>query len=487
MKANRKKNIFLFLGILFFHFGFASSKNPPIQQQKKVGDTIVAPIVDTPFNVVISSVRIVGNKKTNKAIILRELPFKTGEAFTVTAKEMSDILTNARQLIYNTNLFSAVSVALTSNDSTQIELLITVTERLYFYPVPQFRLIDRNFNEWWKTFDRDPERTIYGLRIFHNNVSGNADRLSIGVMNGYLKSISLGYGIPYINKKQTIGISASVFYTENREFTYASSNINRLLLYRTPNFERKQFVASGGLILRKGLYTKQLFQLHYSNIVLPDSFALKNPGYLNTTEKNIAFADVNYTFQYIKVDNINYPQRGKIITASLFNRGLGLSSKLAMTSFDFSLREYMQQKQFNFALQVFAKCKLPFKQPYFNQRMLGYNDLYLRGLEYYVVDGVVAGLSKFTVSTKILHTNIPMPFRFKSISRVPLSIFMKSYGDLGYVQQAVDYHSNLNNRLLYSGGLGFDLLSLYDMQLGIEYSINQLGERGLFLHTKAFF
>jgi hypothetical protein len=40
---------------------------------------------------------------------------------------------------------------------------------------------------------------------------------------------------------------------------------------------------------------------------------------------------------------------------------------------------------------------------------------------------------------------------------------------------------------LYSGGLGFDLLSLYDMQLGIEYSINQLGERGLFLHTRAFF
>jgi outer membrane protein assembly factor BamA len=487
MKAQRIKKNLLLLGILFFQYGFASSKIPSLYLQKKVGDTIVTPIVDTPFNIVISSVRIVGNKKTNKAIILRELPFKEGQQLYVTVKEMSDILTNARQLIYNTNLFSAVSVGLISNDSTQIVLLITVTERLFFYPVPQFRLIDRNFNEWWKTFDRDPERTIYGLRIFHNNVSGNADRLSIGVMNGYLKSISLGYGIPYINKKQTIGISASAFYAENREFTYASSNNNKLLLYRTPSFERKQFVVSGGLTLRKGLFTKQLFQLHYSNIVLPDSFALKNPGYLNTTEKKIAFADVNYTFQYIKVDNINYPQRGKIFVASLFNRGLGLSSKVAMTSFDFTLKQYMQHKRINFALQVFAKCKLPFKQPYFNQRMLGYNDLYLRGLEYYVVDGVVAGLSKFTVSTKILQTNVPLPFRVKNISRIPLSIFMKTYGDLGYVQPAANYYSNLNNRLLYSGGLGFDLLSLYDMQLGIEYSINQLGERGLFLHTRAFF
>ena len=487
MKANRIRKIFLLIGTLFFQIGFASSKEPSLYLQKNGRDTIVEPIVDTPFNVVISAVRIVGNKKTNKAIILRELPFKTGEKLNVTAKEMSDILTNARQLIYNTNLFSAVSVVLTSNDSSQIVVLITVTERLYFYPVPQFRLIDRNFNEWWKTFDRDPERTIYGLRVFNNNVSGNADRLSIGIMNGYLKSISLGYGIPYINKKQTKGISASAFYTENQEFTYASSRSNRLLLYRTPNFERKQFVASGGLIVRKGLFSRQLFQLHYSNIVLPDSFALKNPGYLNTTEKRVAFADVSYTYQYIKVDNINYPQKGKIFTASLFNRGLGLSSKVAMTTLDFTLREFIQHKKINFALQVFAKCKLPFKQPYFNQRMLGYNDLYLRGLEYYVVDGVVAGLSKFTVSTKILHTNIPMPFRFKNIGHIPLSIFMKTYGDLGYVQQAVNYHSDLNNRLLYSGGLGFDLLSLYDMQLGIEYSINQLGERGLFLHTKAFF
>ena len=45
----------------------------------------------------------------------------------------------------------------------------------------------------------------------------------------------------------------------------------------------------------------------------------------------------------------------------------------------------------------------------------------------------------------------------------------------------------LNNRLLYSGGFGIDILTLYDINLRIEYSFNQLGEKGLFLHNQSGF
>jgi outer membrane protein assembly factor BamA len=214
---------------------------------------------------------------------------------------------------------------------------------------------------------------------------------------------------------------------------------------------------------------------------------MKNAGYLNTTNDHIAFADVNYTYQYIKVDNINYPQNGKVITSTLFNRGLGLQKNVGMTSIDFMFRKYFQYKKLNAAFQFYTKCKIPFKQPYLNQRMLGYGDIYLRGLEYYVVDGVAGGLAKSTLSTKILKTNLPIPFKIRDIKRIPLSVFLKTYADLGYIHRAENYDSKLNNTMLYSGGLGLDLLSLYDMQLGIEYSINQLGEAGLFLHTRAFF
>ena len=44
--------------------------------------------------------------------------------------------------------------------------------------------------------------------------------------------------------------------------------------------------------------------------------------------------------------------------------------------------------------------------------------------------------------------------------------------------------SFLNNRMLYTGGMGFDIVSFYDTCIRLEYSINQLGQKGLFLHTK---
>ena len=43
------------------------------------------------------------------------------------------------------------------------------------------------------------------------------------------------------------------------------------------------------------------------------------------------------------------------------------------------------------------------------------------------------------------------------------------------------------NKLLYTGGFGLDIVSLYDLRLGLAFSVNQLGEKGLFLHIRSFF
>lgn len=41
--------------------------------------------------------------------------------------------------------------------------------------------------------------------------------------------------------------------------------------------------------------------------------------------------------------------------------------------------------------------------------------------------------------------------------------------------------------MLYTGGFGIDLVTLYDITFSVEYSFNQLGEKGLFLHSKGGF
>ena len=68
--------------------------------------------------------------------------------------------------------------------------------------------------------------------------------------------------------------------------------------------------------------------------------------------------------------------------------------------------------------------------------------------------------------------------------RFPYGFFAKAYFNAGYVSMGgPQYGSMLNNRLLYTEGIGLDIVTIYDLQLKIEFSFNQLGQNGLFLHN----
>ena len=159
-----------------------------------------------------------------------------------------------------------------------------------------------------------------------------------------------------------------------------------------------------------------------------------------------------------------------------------------MLSIDGAFNKYIRHKN-NWAssIQLFGRLKLPFTQAYLNQRALGYGEFYLRGLEYYVIDGVAAAVARYTLKKKICSFNIPVPFHIRILPKIPFTIFAKTYADAGYSYSKPEFDSRLNNILLYTGGFGIDILTLYGINLRLEYSFNQLGENGLFLHTKGGF
>ena len=128
--------------------------------------------------------------------------------------------------------------------------------------------------------------------------------------------------------------------------------------------------------------------------------------------------------------------------------------------------------------------KLPFEQAFINRRALGFGSLSLRGLEVYLIDGVVAGVAKYTLNKKVAEFKISIPFKLKSLAYIPFKIFAKTYTDIGYSYLSKKYDSRLNNKLLYTGGFGIDVVTFYDIVFKVEYSFNQLGEKGLFLRGK---
>jgi hypothetical protein len=143
----------------------------------------------------------------------------------------------------------------------------------------------------------------------------------------------------------------------------------------------------------------------------------------------------------------------------------------------------LSKKDF-FSWQGLGTLRFPFNQPYINQRMFGYGDMYLRGLEDYVVDGAVGFLSRQSYRHQLFRFNIPTYLKSKSHDHIPFRIYARLFGDAGYSYNKTFTNNSLTNRMLYTGGAGLDIVTFYDFILRFDYSFNQLGQNGLFLHIK---
>ena len=222
----------------------------------------------------------------------------------------------------------------------------------------------------------------------------------------------------------------------------------------------------------------------FRHVKVSDSITLHyNNKYFNSNSPAQNFLELEYKFEFKDVDNITYPLKGYTYFLSLKKRGFGLSGGINQFSISTAVNKYFSYpNQWYSSIRLSGEIKLPFTQPYYNQKALGYQENYLRGDEYFVIDGVAFVLSKFDIKKNILHFELPTFIKSKTYDKIPFTFYLKSYIDLGYVYAQPQFEARLNNRFLYSGGFGLDIVTLYDLKLSVEYNINQLGQKGLFLH-----
>lgn len=448
---------------------------------------------DSSRKICIRNLEVTGTKKTRIYIVYREIQFKKGDSLSIAS--LQNELEQARHQVYNTTLFNEVRFDLTVLDSANADMAIHVTERWYLYPIPQFQLVDRNFNEWWKTYHHSFNRVNYGIKFVHYNLSGRRDQLRIFLINGYSRNVLFNYSNPYSNKALNKGFSVSGGYSQTREVAFRTSYTDTLENYSdgqlkssVSGFVKQSWFVGGSYSIRKRFFSRQQLSAALTYLKVADSVIIKNSNYFKDSVRSKIFPDLVYTYQYTNVDNTSYSLKGTSWFLSLFKRGWGISSGLDMFQIEAGLNKYFPLgHNWYGSFYLNGKIKLPFDQAYINQRGLGYGENYLRGLEYYVIDGVATALLKTTVKKKIVSFNIPFRLFPKVFTRIPFTFYAKTYGDLGYVYNKKAFDTRLNNRLLYSGGFGIDVLTLYDINLRFEYSFNQLGKNGLFLHNQSGF
>lgn len=433
-----------------------------------------------------------GYKKTKEYILRRELPFKEGDRVPVA--RFTEYLNKAREQLVNTALFIYVRPDVRNWRDGGVDVLFELKERWYIFPIPYFKLIDRNFNQWWVEQDHSLERIDYGLRLVWQNMSGRNDRLRVSLINGYSRQFLFNYENPFANAQLNQGFSVGFVYSKIRQLNFATDS-NKQVFYpastRPGNpFVRKVVQGNVAWLYRNGVKERHMVKLSYTDESIADTIKqlITLQGYGSYYKGGVArsrYPELSYTFQYFDVDNIPYPLRGWMGSVVALNKGLGLSSSMNLWALNVSGGRYAQLFRHTFlSLEGEARLKLPSDQSYSTVHAMGFGDLYLRGLEYYIVDGTFTALGKTTLRQEVGQFNVPTLFRSPAYRSVPFRVFLKTYFDVGYSYlDPPNWSSRLNNRLLYSWGVGLDILSIYDIQIKLEWSFNQLGENGLFLHN----
>lgn len=434
-----------------------------------------------PQNVVVKDIVIKGNKQTRKSIILREMNVSPG--MLLPSADLAYFMSQNKIRIINLALFDDIEMDIEPLEGDSVIWHIRLKERWYIFPEVSLKLADRNFNVWWYEQNHDIKRAVVGVALTHSNFRGNMEKLSFVSQLGYTQRLGLNYQRPYIDKKQHHGLGISVYDTRNRE-TFYKTDSNKLLFARAPDRDMLHvFEANLNYVYRPAYNTKHLVYLTYRNYDIDDSLSSLNPDYFNG-ETRVNLMEVVYRLELNRADNWNYPLVGTKMIGVFTNR-IGINGFSYQSFINLEIGTYHKLARKWYADAMFrGRIMFPEKPPYgfFGATGMGSNTDYLRGYEYYVIDGPQYGLVRSELKYELLNytiKGIPIPF----LKVIPIRIYPKIFADVGGSRNPYPGNSRFNNRLLYSGGFGVDILSAYDVRLRIEYSFNHLGENGLFLHN----
>jgi outer membrane protein assembly factor BamA len=424
-----------------------------------------------------------GNDICKRSVILRELNIAEGERHA--ADSVEDLLRLNKLRLENLAMFNEVLIVpiFTSNDS--FDVFIHLKERWFIIPEASFQLADRNFNQWWVEQHHDLNRINLVLGVVDKNFRGNLENLVLYAQLGYTQKFAISYNRPYINAAQTLGWGTYISYATNRQIYYsADSNKQEFTGTYTGPILNHIFEATFSLNYRPAFAVKHLFSVSYKFQDAADTILNLNPQYFGNSLTQLKYFEMAYRMEVNHVDNWSYPTKGQKLVINDIAR-IGINGMGAQNYINLEAGVYTKISP-KFLFSTIARGRITFanQQPFVLTEGLGFMANYVRGYEYYIITGTQYGLLRFDLKYELLNftlSNIPI----KYFTTFPLKIYPKIYFDAGYCYANNDkqYKSFLGNTLLSAAGIGVDIVSAYDFKIRLEYTLNALLQKGLYLHT----
>jgi len=436
----------------------------------------------------VQSIVILGNEITKSHIILREVIFHQGD--TLPSKVLDAAILRSRVNLLNTSLFNFVDIESTESSPGVCDIHIIVTERWYWWPIPIFEVVDRNFNEWWQS--KDFGRANYGMYFTRYNFRGRQETLKLSLRFGYTENVGLTYDIPYVNKNEKAGLTFSTYVSRSKETDLNTIN-DKIVYFNSDNtYVKHNFVSRIRYSYRSKIHHTHFFQTEYRNNTILDTIAKLNPEYFGKQKRSEEMINLSYGYRSDFRDSKSYPLKGSLFELDITKQGIGFfknSPDAMYLSIAYSKYNKLSDRFF-VAYNAKARLSSRTKIPYSNVRGLGFGKDFVRGYELYVAYGQNYYLTRLNfryalLQPKIYHAGFLPMSKFNTIH---YALYLSAFSDLGYAEDRQLLNQNtLDNTILAGFGLGLDYVTYYDLVFRIEYSMNRIGDHGLYLHFTAPF
>lgn len=439
--------------------------------------------------VIIKNVIFQGNKRTKEKIIRRELKYQEGD--TIYIAKLDSILLWERNKIFNTNLFVTVDAKLVNPDSASnfVDLKIFMREQWYTVPQLVFDVPNNNYNYFFYELKGDLSKANFGGKLFQRNCFGRNQTLRFTLQLGFTQNFDVSYEIPYINKKQTLGLIMYTSISNNRNLNFAtvdnkwksldSSSYGDFRYLRDIN--KDSYKIGFGINYRPAFFANHFFELAYYNNRVKDIITVINPEYYLRGQTKQSYFYLHYAYNNDRRDVRQFALKGYVTRIDVEQLGITPLETQNITRLTGThARYYPLSKRFSYAGRVKVKLSFPDIQPFVDFRALGGGQDLVRGYDIYQIDGqhyfLMRNALRFKVFSKLF--NLGKIMFIKQFRYIPIDVYISLFSDFGYVvnksELSTKYFNNqiFSNKPLGSIGLGLNIVTFYNSVFRLEYSIN---------------
>ena len=340
------------------------------------------------------------------------------------------------------SLFNFVEISYEIVNENHLLISVKVQERWYFWPYPILRFGGTNINSWFE--EKNYYKLSYGALFVQNNFRGRNEILTTQVQWGYTKQLSFQYDKPFLDEKLKSGLKAYVTYFANNE-VIANSENNKQYYIQNDTFNMlENFGGELAYYYRPKINFKHTVSIGYYQVNVKDTILRYNPNFLPSNK--VDYLTFDYRFDIDFRDQAAYPLKG-IYAKTNFNITpiINNSENLANSFVKQSFKHFIDLKNnFYFAYSLKGKYSFYKKTNYYFQRGFGYDE-FVRGYEYYLIDGLNYFLFRSNLKYNLLKPSQADVSFIKNpkFSKIHYALYLNLFFDIGYVSN--NFNSEVNN------------------------------------------